>query len=348
MAVPSTAFTVHGQRRTTTTSSTTTRNRHAVERLIVYFVKKCVGFVGVFCIGIMVGSQLKIKSDVGSLLLLSLTPPPTADGSYDGPMAPSNTNSINDKGWQTLNVYYGSTDLKEKSLPPEQRFFSQARQDECVLSLLNNRIGGYFVDLASNDATILSNTYSLELHFNWTGLCIEPNPIYWYNLTHYRPRCTIVGAVLGTTTGRVIDFLYDGNEHGGIVGDGFDNSRPALKHKSVQEYTITLRDVLKKNNAPRVIDYLSLDVEGAEEFIMNNFSFDEYTFKILTIERPKEGLKAILEKNQYKQIQRLSRWGETLWIHSSWETSLDLSRLDEFSGKRQWEEQKKRDLQFTE
>ena len=142
-----------------------------------------------------------------------------------------------------------------------------------------------------------------------------------------------------------MDFLYSGNEHGGIVGDMFDNKR---KRDSVQEYTITLHDIFRKYDVPQVIDYMSLDVEGAEEFIMNGFDFDTYSFKILTIERPKENLRRLLERHNYKQIQRLTRWGETLWIHSNWEDKLDTSRLEEFSGKRQWQEQKERERQQQE
>ena len=87
-------------------------------------------------------------------------------------------------------------------------------------------------------------------------------------------------------------------------------------------------------------------MEGAEEFIMGGFNFNEYVFKVLTIERPKDRLRQMLESHNYKQIQRLSRWGETLWIHTSFEDELDMSRLEEFSGKRQWEEQKKREQQL--
>mmetsp|Transcript_47075 Transcript_47075/g.114900 ORF Transcript_47075/g.114900 Transcript_47075/m.114900 type:complete len:362 (-) Transcript_47075:1738-2823(-) len=298
----------------------------------------------VFCLGLMIGSQWTMTNQYyDSTRNLEMSSSPTLSSS-----SKSWDPTTSEDGWQTVNVYYGSSNLKEQaslssqSQQQQQSIFvhSQARQDECVLSLLHNQTNGYFIDLASNDATILSNTYSLERYFGWNGLCIEPNPTYWYNLTHYRPRCTIVSAVLGTRTGQVMDFLYSGNEHGGIVGAMFDNTR---KKDSVQEYTITLHDIFQKYDVPRVIDYMSLDVEGAEEFIMNDFDFDTYTFKILTIERPKDGLRQLLERHNYKQIQRLSRWGETLWINSNWEDKLDMTRLEEFSGKRQWQEQKRRE-----
>lgn len=49
----------------------------------------------------------------------------------------------------------------------------QYGQDEVVIDILGHKRGGFFLDLAANDAMHLSNTYSLETMFDWGGLCIE-------------------------------------------------------------------------------------------------------------------------------------------------------------------------------
>jgi hypothetical protein len=69
-------------------------------------------------------------------------------------------------------------------------------------------------------------------------------------------------------------------------------------------------------NAPKIIDYLSLDVEGAELFIMKDFPFDRYVFKCMTVERPKDELKSLFERNGYKHVLDFKR-GDTLWAHES-------------------------------
>jgi hypothetical protein len=138
-----------------------------------------------------------------------------------------------------------------------------------------------------------------------------------------------------------VDFRFDGLEHGGIIGANFDNDRPHLKKSSNKVYTVTLLEIFKKFKVPTEIDYLSLDVEGAEEFIMNEFPLKDHRIKILTIERPKENLRSYLESHGYVEILRLSRWGETLWVHDSFKEEMDMTHLQEFHGKRQYEEQKK-------
>ena len=79
--------------------------------------------------------------------------------------------AVDKTGWKTLYVYYGKKDhLVELS---ENEVFSQAKQDEYILSMLSNKKGGFFVDLAANDATFLSNSYKLERDHGWNGsMCI--------------------------------------------------------------------------------------------------------------------------------------------------------------------------------
>ena len=240
---------------------------------------------------------------------------------------------IDSSGWKRVNVFYGSTDIVEATLPHDQKWYSQARQDEVVLSLLRHKRNGFFVDLAANDATTLSNTYSLERYFGWRGICIEPNAQYFYNLTHFRPNCELVAAVVGRQRMEKVHF-HNAGDHSGIAGKEFDNPE-RFKSKSKQEYTVTLLEIFEKFNSPKVIDYLSLDVEGAEHFIMQNFPLNDYKVKLMTIERPKDELRDLLTSHGYAQIQRLSRWGETLWAHKDIMNQLDTTELDQFNAKKQ-------------
>lgn len=48
--------------------------------------------------------------------------------------------------------------------------------------------------------------------------------------------------------------------------------------------TITLNDLLQQHNAPREIDYISVDTEGSEFQILQAFDFEYFKVKIWTIE----------------------------------------------------------------
>ena len=107
---------------------------------------------------------------------------------------------------------------------------------------------------------------------------IEPNPMYWYNLTRHRPNCQLVGAVVGQERMEQVYFKYSEQDHGGIAGDGFDNG-PRHQKSSTMEYTVPLQEIFQKLQVPNVIDYLSLDVEGAEYFIMKAFPVSHNGFR---------------------------------------------------------------------
>ena len=248
----------------------------------------------------------------------------------------------NDDGWKTMELFVGSKppprapQLMKNSEPP-QKWFAQCRQDEVVLKLLNNKRNGYFVDLAANDATILSNTYALEQQAGWTGLCIEPNPMYWYNLTSQR-KCQVVSAIVGAERDQAIGFEYALGDHGGITGQRFNNK----KIKSRNAYTVPLDEIFQRMNVPKQIDYFSLDVEGAEEFILQAFDLSQYDVSIWTIERPSEAVRTILESHRYKNILRISRWGESLWVHERLVPGINMTELEEeYSGKAQWDKFKR-------
>ncbi|KAL7580145.1 hypothetical protein ACA910_012901 [Epithemia clementina (nom. ined.)] len=240
---------------------------------------------------------------------------------------------LND-GWSMGYFFTGNPDhIVDASTVPNDyfhqvRWFSQLRQDYIVSELLQQKRNGYFVDLAANDAIRISNTFALERYYNWTGLCIEASSIYWAGLA-YR-KCTLVGAVVGRTRMEEVTFKFSTRKgpQNGIIGVDFDNRQKQQGNikKSVstnnnnnnekqRRSTVTLNEILDTFQAPSVIDYLSLDLEGAEYYALQEFAFDRYQFQVLTIERPSEPLQRLLRQQGYVLLRTLRQWGETLWAH---------------------------------
>jgi hypothetical protein len=238
-----------------------------------------------------------------------------------------------DIGWKNIHVFYGdSSHMFDAASVPAPYFqantwFSQYRQDEIVSKLLHGKRGGYFIDLAANDAVRLSNTYALEKHFDWNGLCLEPNPIYWTGLS-YR-KCHVVAAIVGNRTMEEVFFQFPRNKapKGGILGDAFDNKND-LWNEGHPRFTISLLEVFEKFQVPTVIDYISLDVEGAEDLVMSSFPFAKYRFNIMTVERPSDMLSTILTANGYVLLKAIKQNTETLWVHNSIFGNLDKSALE--------------------
>ena len=92
----------------------------------------------------------------------------------------------------------------------------------------------YFVEVGAADGIDLSNTYALETHLGWRGLCLEASPSSLILLHANRPACTVVDAVVGARSGEVVQFtsfageanrLFSGvaaNEYYHLFGDDSD------------------------------------------------------------------------------------------------------------------------------
>ena len=238
-----------------------------------------------------------------------------------------------DIGWKNIHVFYGDeshlSDATDVPTPyfKANKWFSQYRQDEIVSRLFRGKRDGFFIDLAANDAVRLSNTYALETSFGWGGLCIEPNPIYWTGLS-YR-KCHVVAAIVGNRTMEEVAFRLPRSKapQGGILGNEYDNKSDKW-NEGHPRFTVSLLDVFKKFKVPRTIDYISLDVEGAEDLVMSSFPFAQYRFSVMTVERPSDVLSTLLTANGYLLLKTVKRNTETLWVHDSIIGDLDKSALD--------------------
>jgi hypothetical protein len=94
-------------------------------------------------------------------------------------------------------------------------------------------------------------------------------------------------------------------------------------------FTVPLREILDRFEVPKHFDYLSLDVEGAEYLVMKDFPFDQYSMKILTIERPKQELVDLLYQHGYVYLAAFNQFGdETLWALKSEVNQLNLTVVD--------------------
>jgi FkbM family methyltransferase len=152
---------------------------------------------------------------------------------------------------------------------------SQMGQDYWIYGeAFNEKEGGYFLDIGAHDGITTSNTYLLEMRYKWSGICVEANPLTFAKLKENR-RVQCLNVCLDSSEGEVNFTLRD--VFGGIVDENLDNSslNKISSDKIIKLKTVPLLSILKEHQAPNIIDYLSIDVEGSEERILGDFNFQE-------------------------------------------------------------------------
>jgi FkbM family methyltransferase len=194
---------------------------------------------------------------------------------------------------------------------------AQLKQDIFALSELGFKRNGYFVEFGATNGVTLSNTYLLSKEFGWTGILAEPAHC-WHEALRSNRDCHIETACVWKETGKTLTFNeVDEGElstiHQYSSLDYFKANRKRGHTYDVK--TISLNDLLAKYNAPKVIDYLSIDTEGSELAILSALNFDRYQFRVITCEhgfRPiRSKLYDLLTSHGYvRKYIGLSRWDD--------------------------------------
>ena len=142
--------------------------------------------------------------------------------------------------------YYSTLKVKFDGSEKIERNYSQALQDMFVLSILNGKRNGTYVEIGGYDGIGLSNTYLLEKDFDWTGIAleIEQDKANTYN-TQRQNKCLCEDAI-------------------------------AADYKKL----------FNTYKFPKRIDYLQLDIDPAEQTLnaLKALPLDEYRFSVITYE----------------------------------------------------------------
>jgi FkbM family methyltransferase len=194
---------------------------------------------------------------------------------------------------------------------------AQLLQDLFVLYMLGRKRGGFFVEFGATDGVNISNTVLLERDFGWSGVLAEPAR-FWHEQLRANRRCTIITGCVWHTTGETLLFNETADRELSTIDslssrDGHAPSRVNGERYEVR--TVSLLDLLAQANAPRTIDYLSIDTEGSEPDILGAFDFDRYDIGIITVEHNytpnRQLLHQLLVANGYeRKFEALSQWDD--------------------------------------
>ena len=142
---------------------------------------------------------------------------------------------------------YSSLRYKFKDSEKIEKNYSQVYQDIFVLSMLDGKKDGSFLEIGASKPFERNNTALLEKNFNWSGVSIEIDK---------------------------------------EVSSEYRNERPNIVHINENALNLDYQEILNKNFDTNAIDYLQLDIEPAKNTYecMLKIPFDEYKFAVITYE----------------------------------------------------------------
>jgi len=209
------------------------------------------------------------------------------------------------------------------------KYKSQYLQD-VVLDrwLFEGMSGGTFMDIGAHDGIKLSNTYFFEAVRGWRGICIEPNPKAFAELSANRT-CATLNCCISGRPGTVPFLQISGYPEmlSGIVY----NYEPAHRARIEQEIAQfggssdvipiparTLNDIAAEAGFAD-IDYLSIDTEGSELAILEATDFRALFVHAVTVECNFDAVRArmmsLMDERGFDMTQTLGH--DLLFINRS-------------------------------
>lgn len=181
--------------------------------------------------------------------------------------------------------------------------------------------GGFFIEAGAVNGIGGSATYVLERALGWTGILVEVIPPYFARLAEWRQASRRDNRALWHTSGATLDFSWFPERAG---RSGLTDTNPGRKkllgedteEEILKVRTVTLADLLAAHAAPPVIDYLCLDIEGAEQQVLGAFDFHgPHKIRALSIEGHR--CDAIMQAAGYVPANNpfTEVTFETYWLH---------------------------------
>ena len=182
---------------------------------------------------------------------------------------------------------------------------SQIGQDLILdQQIFKGKSNGVFVEVGALDGFGASNTWFFEMERNWSGLLIEPNPVEFNKRNqHPRPNSIFENCAISDVEMDINFLSIEGpcNVLSGIME--FYNSQHLERiDRELEMYSnhpeghelysrkeqipmkaVRLQTLFSKHNITK-IDFISIDVEGAELQVLNSINFDKVDIDVFMIE----------------------------------------------------------------
>lgn len=167
---------------------------------------------------------------------------------------------------------------------------------------------GFFVEFGATDGVSGSNTWLLEKELGWNGILAEPGR-GWQSCLGRNRNCRIETDCVWTESGRQLEFTQASDAGFSTLSAYADKDRHSQRRANGQTYlvrTVSLHDLLTRSNAPRGIDYVSIDTEGSEFDILSHFPFARWDISVLTVEHnfreDRAALHALMQANGFVRV----------------------------------------------
>ena len=171
---------------------------------------------------------------------------------------------------------------------------------------------GFFLEIGAYDGIAGSNCFYFEKFLHWEGIAIDPSLTQFKKLKKNR-KCNCLNNAISTKNEKIefIDVIEGLTQMSGLNIDSYKKSLEIVnldKKSKIKKYQIDALMFDKIAGENKLIDYLSIDIEGGEMDIIKSIDFNYYNIKVISIENnsPKElNFNKIFKNKNFTYLDRV-------------------------------------------
>ncbi|ARF08686.1 FkbM methyltransferase [Catovirus CTV1] len=174
-------------------------------------------------------------------------------------------------------------------------FYSQDNQDKFLEeNIFKGYKNGFFMDIGAHNGVAINNTLYFEKNHNWKGINVEPIKKVYDELVVNRPNSININCAVHSYDG-IAEFIYNIGYSEMISGlkSCYDPrhrqrleteiAKNGSKSEIISVTTKRIETICDEYNVKN-INYLSIDVEGAEFDVIKSINFDKVFIDVIGFE----------------------------------------------------------------
>ena len=166
----------------------------------------------------------------------------------------------------------------------KKKSYAMDNEDTAVLDYFKDKKNGFYVDVGCYHPIHRNNTYLLHRK-NWNGINIDTSQFSIDLFNHLRPNDLNYNCAISNKS-EIVKLFYQ-KELSQLSTTEIDQAQTVfqgtIKKKSIQAFTLDeILDRDKYKNSK--IDFLDIDVEGADLKVLEGLSFDKFQPELVCVE----------------------------------------------------------------
>jgi FkbM family methyltransferase len=185
----------------------------------------------------------------------------------------------------------------------EEKLYSQRNEELIIRDFFQDRRDGFYLDVGCAWPKRNSTTYYLEKHLGWSGFGVDAVAEYGPEWAEVRERGKFFNFLVSDHADTK-DTFYRADWTGVSSVDEENVKLWKVPYKKIEVPTITLNKLLDDHGVKK-IDFLSLDIEGAQLLALRGFDIERFRPDLVCVEDlPDSKLQQYFDAHGYELVEK--------------------------------------------